>query len=291
MGCHPSHWLHIFQTGWNLLPVALGWFSNLASNKIARRWVLLWFHPSNNDPFVSRNSTCLACWATPSAKRLRACPRIGLRWVTANCHGLILRASQWHRASWFQSRRLGNWKNMMHWIHCPYCPWRAPPNLRWLMVTFHESWPFVGAARFESIGDKPFNCGRYLRIRLVKIRWVMRSHWIASNMVSFHSNDSSARSVHSFWTYLSFRVLWRQVPVGRRWLKRCPVGNSMWLVFKGLGDVKSPVLTHFFTTLQHHVRGYFPFWKFFCLIARTLYIYILKNAIHHCCFVIPGAID
>ena len=41
--------------------------------------------------------------------------------------------------------------------------------------------------------------------------------------------------------------------------------------------MKSPVLTHFFTTLQHHVRGYFPFWKFFCLIARTLYIYILKK--------------
>ena len=124
----------------------------------------------------------------------------------------------------------------------------APPNLRWLMVTFHESWPFVGAARFESIGDKPFNCGRYLRIKLVKIRWVMRSHWIASNMVSFHSNDSSARSVHSFWTYLSFRVPWRQMPVGRRWLKRCPVGNSMWLVFKGLGDVKSLVLAYVFTT-------------------------------------------
>ena len=201
MGCHPSHWLHIFQTGWNLLPVALGWFSNLASNKIARRWVLLWFHPSNNDPFVSRNSTCLACWATPSAKRLRACPRIGLRWVTANCHGLILRASQWHGASWFQSRRLWNWKNMMHWIHCPYCPWQAPRNLRWLMVTFHESWPFVGAARFESIWDKPFNCGRYLHIRLVKIRWSMCSQLIASNMVSFHSNENSARSVHSFWTY------------------------------------------------------------------------------------------
>ena len=61
------------------------------------------------------------------------------------------------------------------------------------------------------------------------------------------------------------------MPVGRRWFKRCPVGNSMWLVFKGLSDVKNPVLTCF-----HHIaapcQGIFSILEvFFCLIAPTLF--------------------